>query len=99
MILIKKIILLITLFCVIFATNDLYSSDSSITKIRFSGSSKSLRVIIDVDNLSKWEISPYTNPSRIAVDLYKVKFDKSFPLRSVLKGCITIFGKVSVIQK
>ena len=86
MIPIKKINLLITLFCVIFTTNDLYSSDSSITKIRFSGSSKSLRVIIDVDNLSKWEISPYTNPSRIAVDLYKVKFDKSFSFPDPVRG-------------
>ena len=39
---------------------------------------KSLRVIIDSNNLIKHEISAYNNPSRIVVDLYNVKFSEDF---------------------
>ena len=82
MIFLNKKIRLILLFCVIFATHNVYSNEkASISKIRFSGNSDSLRVIIDINNLSKHEISAYNNPSRIAVDLFNVKFsdDFSFP--------------------
>ena len=78
----NKKISLILLFCAIFATQNVYSNEkASISKIRFSGNSDSLRVIIDINNLSKHEISAYNNPSRIAVDLFNVKFsdDFSFP--------------------
>lgn len=82
MIFLNKKIRLILLFCAIFATHNVYSNEkASISKIRFSGNSDSLRVIIDINNLSKHEISAYNNPSRIAVDLFNVKFsdDFSFP--------------------
>ena len=82
MIFLNKKIRLILLFCAIFATHNAYSNEkASISKIRFSGNSDSLRVIIDINNLSKHEISAYNNPSRIAVDLFNVKFsdDFSFP--------------------
>ena len=82
MIFLNKKIRLILLFCAIFATDNVYSNEkASISKIRFSGNSDSLRVIIDINNLSKHEISAYNNPSRIAVDLFNVKFsdDFSFP--------------------
>ena len=77
----KKISLML-LLCAIFATQNVYSNEkASISKIRFSGNSESLRVIIDINNLTKHEISAYNNPSRIAVDLFNVKFsdDFSFP--------------------
>ena len=82
MIFLNKKIRLILLFCAIFATHNVYSNEkASISKIRFSGNSDSLRVIIDINNLSKHEISAYNNPSRIAVDLFNVRFsdDFSFP--------------------
>ncbi|MBS39320.1 MAG: hypothetical protein CML90_01565 [Rhodobiaceae bacterium] len=77
----KKISLML-LLCAIFATQNVYSNEkASISKIRFSGNSESLRVIMDINNLTKHEISAYNNPSRIAVDLFNVKFsdDFSFP--------------------
>ena len=77
----KKISLML-LLCAIFTTQNVYSYDkASISKIRFSGNSESLRVIMDINNLTKHEISAYNNPSRIAVDLFNVKFsdDFSFP--------------------
>lgn len=77
----KKISLML-LLCAIFATQNVYSNEkSSISKIRFSGNNESLRVIMDINNLTKHEISAYNNPSRIAVDLFNVKFsdDFSFP--------------------
>jgi len=78
----NKKISLILLLCAIFATQNVYSNEkASISKIRFSGNSESLRVIMDINNLTKHEISAYNNPSRIAVDLFNVKFsdDFSFP--------------------
>ena len=77
----KKISLML-LLCAIFATQNVYSNEkASISKIRFSGNSESLRVIMDINNLTKHEISAYNNPSRIAVDLFNIKFsdDFSFP--------------------
>ena len=58
------------LLCAIFATQNVYSNENLISKIRFSGNSESLRAIMDINNLTKHEISAYNNPSRIAVDLF-----------------------------
>ena len=84
----KKIIIFI--ICALFATENVFSSERAlISKIRFSGNNEALRVIIDSNNLIKHEISAFTNPSRIVVDLYNVKFSKdfSFPQATgVIKG-------------
>ena len=55
----------------------MYIPMKNISKIRFSGNSESLRVIMDINNLTKHEISA-NNPSRIAVDLFNVKFSDDF---------------------
>ena len=85
----KKKIIIFTI-CVLFATENVFSSERAlISKIRFSGNSEALRVIIDSNNLIKHEISAFNNPSRIVVDLYNVKFseDFSFPkVTGVIKG-------------
>ena len=47
----NKKISLVFLFCAIFATQNVYSNEkASISKIRFSGNTESLRVIIDINN-------------------------------------------------
>ena len=85
----KKKIIIFTI-CVLFTTENVFSSERAlISKIRFSGNSEALRVIIDSNNLIKHEISAFNNPSRIVVDLYNVKFseDFSFPkVTGVIKG-------------
>ena len=85
----KKKIIIFTI-CVLFATENVFSSERAlISKIRFSGNNEALRVIIDSNNLIKHEISAFNNPSRIVVDLYNVKFseDFSFPkVTGVIKG-------------
>ena len=79
----KNIFKVVLLFFTVFTSSNLFSRElSEISKIRIINISEGARLIIESDKPIKYEVFSLKNPSRLVVDLAKIKFSDNFSLPS-----------------
>ena len=77
----KNIFKVVLLFFTVFTSSNLFSRElSEISKIRIINISEGARLIIESDKPIKYEVFSLKNPSRLVVDLAKIKFSDNFSL-------------------
>ena len=77
----KNIFKVVLVFFTVFTSSNLFSRElSEISKIRIINISEGARLIIESDNPIKYEVFSLKNPSRLVVDLAKIKFSDNFSL-------------------
>ena len=79
----KNIFKVVLVFFTVFTSSNLFSRElSEISKIRIINISEGARLIIESDKPIKYEVFSLKNPSRLVVDLAKIKFSDNFSLPS-----------------
>ena len=77
----KNIFKVVLVFFTVFTSSNLFSRElSEISKIRIINISEGARLIIESDKPIKYEVFSLKNPSRLVVDLAKIKFSDNFSL-------------------
>ena len=77
----KNIFKVVLVLFTVFASSNLFSRElSEISKIRIINISEGARLIIESDKPIKYEVFSLKNPSRLVVDLAKIKFSDNFSL-------------------
>ena len=77
----KNIFKVVLVFFTVFTSSNLFSRElSEISKIRIINISEGARLIIESDKPIKYEVFSLKNPSRLVVDLAKIKFSDDFSL-------------------
>ena len=77
----KNIFKVVLVLFTVFASSNLFSRElSEISKIRIINISEGARLIIESDKPIKYEVFSLKNPSRLVVDLAKIKFSDDFSL-------------------
>lgn len=79
----KNIFKVVLVLFTVFTSSNLFSRElSEISKIRIINISEGARLIIESDKPIKYEVFSLKNPSRLVVDLAKIKFSDNFSLPS-----------------
>ena len=77
----KNIFKVVLVLFTVFTSSNLFSKElSEISKIRIINISEGARLIIESDKPIKYEVFSLKNPSRLVVDLAKIKFSDNFSL-------------------
>tara|TARA_B100000242_G_scaffold137859_1_gene97906 strand:- start:3079 stop:4236 length:1158 start_codon:yes stop_codon:yes gene_type:complete len=77
----KNIFKVVLVLFTVFTSSNLFSRElSEISKIRIINISEGARLIIESDKPIKYEVFSLKNPSRLVVDLAKIKFSDNFSL-------------------
>lgn len=77
----KNIFKVVLVLFTVFTSSNLFSRElSEISKIRIINISEGVRLIIESDKPIKYEVFSLKNPSRLVVDLAKIKFSDNFSL-------------------
>ena len=77
----KNIFKVVLVLFTVFTSSNLFSRElSEISKIRIINISEGARLIIESDKPIKYEVFSLKNPSRLVVDLAKIKFSDDFSL-------------------
>lgn len=77
----KNIFKVVLVLFTVFTSSSLFSRElSEISKIRIINISEGARLIIESDKPIKYEVFSLKNPSRLVVDLAKIKFSDNFSL-------------------
>ena len=77
----KNIFKVVLVLFTVFTSSNLFSKElSEISKIRIINISEGARLIIESDKPIKYEVFSLKNPSRLVVDLAKIKFSDDFSL-------------------
>ena len=77
----KNIFKVVLVLFTVFTSSNLFSRElSEISKIRIINFSEGARLIIESDNPIKYDVFSLKNPSRLVVDLAKIKFSDNFSL-------------------
>tara|TARA_Y100000768_G_C23975769_1_gene682979 strand:+ start:386 stop:1543 length:1158 start_codon:yes stop_codon:yes gene_type:complete len=77
----KNIFKVVLVLFTVFTSSNLFSRElSEISKIRIINISEGSRLIIESDKPIKYEVFSLKNPSRLVVDLAKIKFSDNFSL-------------------
>ncbi|RPF91300.1 MAG: N-acetylmuramoyl-L-alanine amidase [Rhizobiales bacterium TMED168] len=77
----KKIFKVLISFLILFNFSNLLSNElSEISKLRVINTSEGSRIIIESEKSIKYEVFSLKNPSRLVVDLAKIKFSDNFLL-------------------
>lgn len=77
----KNIFRVVLVLFTVFTSSNLFSRElSEISKIRIINISEGARLIIESDKPIKYEVFSLKNPSRLVVDLAKIKFSDNFSL-------------------
>ena len=77
----KNIFKVVLVLFTVFTSSNLFSRElSEISKIRIINISEGVRLIIESDKPIKYEVFSLKNPSRLVVDLAKIKFSDDFSL-------------------
>ena len=79
----KNIFKVVLVLFTVFTSSNLFSRElSEISKIKIINISEGARLIIESDKPIKYEVFSLKNPSRLVVDLAKIKFSDNFSLPS-----------------
>ena len=77
----KNIFKVVLVLFTVFTSSNLFSRElSEISKIRIINISEGARLIIESDKPIKYEVFSLKNPSRLVIDLAKIKFSDNFSL-------------------